>query len=126
MSEYPGIERREFFRYRHEKPVSFKVIAPAKKEMSKLNKGLSKNLSASGILFTSKLLPAISSIVVLDLDYRTSRICEEIEENACIMDDKLIGKVARIEDNDDGSYDIGVAFVKKVAGVPEDIKRFIK
>ncbi|MDD5422809.1 MAG: PilZ domain-containing protein [Candidatus Omnitrophota bacterium] len=125
MSEYPGVERREFFRYRHEKPVTYRVVTPAKTEASDMLNGMSKNLSASGILFTSKHHPAISSIVVLDLDFRTTRICEEVEERALIVNNKVIGKVARIEDNDDGSFDVGVAFVKKTDGVSDEIKRLV-
>ena len=127
-NNYAGIERREFFRYRYEKPIHYKVVNSAKDKnhASKLMNAVSKNLSASGILFASKFLPEISSILVLDLDYRTTRVCQEIEERALILNDKLLGKVVRIEETDDGFYDVGVAFVKKSDTLPKDITNLVK
>lgn len=122
--EYQGKEKREFFRYSFEKPLHYKIVNADKNKssISKLIDAVSKNLSASGILFTTSTLPEISSLLVLDLDYRTARICEEIESRALILNDKLVGKVVRIEENDDGFYNVGVAFIKKTDGLPEEIR----
>jgi len=79
-TDYAGIEKREFFRYRHEKPAAFKEISVNDKAISSLANAITKNLSVSGVLFTSKYLPRLSSIIILDVDYRTTRLCEEIEE----------------------------------------------
>lgn len=127
-NNYGGADRREFFRYRYEKPIYYKVIASGKDKSigTKLNDAISQNLSASGILFTSNYLPEISSLMIIDLDYRTTRICQEIEENALIVNDKLLGKVVRIEDNDDGKYNVGVAFIKKSDTLPNDVQNLIK
>lgn len=119
--DYPDTEKREFFRYRHEKPAHFTEIDKNEHTLSDIVDAITKNLSACGVLFTSQYPPRLSSIIILDLDYRTSRICEEIEDRALILNDKLFGKVVRIEDNDDGSYDIGVAFIRKSDGLPNDI-----
>jgi c-di-GMP-binding flagellar brake protein YcgR len=121
---YKGVERREFFRYNCDKPIQYKVIRTAEGERgaSDFIKGMSKNLSASGMMFTASFIPDISSLVTLKLDYRTTNICCEIEENALIFGDVLIGKVVRIEENDDGTYNIGVAFLKKTGEVPADLK----
>ena len=125
--EYSGSEKREFFRYRHEKPAVFKEITDSgHAAVSDLAKAVTKDLSASGMLFTSEYPPRLSSIIVLDVDYRTSRICEEIESRALILNNKLLGKVVRIEDNDNGSYDIGVAFIKKSENLPQDVLTLIK
>ena len=125
-ADYTGRERREFFRYRHEKPASFKEIAGSGNTISDLARAITKNLSASGVLFASEYPPRLSSIIVLDVDYRTSRLCEEIEERALILNNRLLGKVVRIEDNDNGSYDIGVAFIKKSDSLPQDVLTLIK
>lgn len=121
-------EKREFLRYRCDKPVSFKILLSPKDKnpASKLTSGISKNLSASGILFASGTFPEIASILALDLDYRTTNICREIEENTLIIDNKLIGKVVRIEENDDGTYNIGVAFIKKSDQIFPEIKKLLK
>ena len=125
-NDYGGKERREFFRYRHIKPAHFKEITPNDHAISDLADALTKNLSASGMLFTSKYPPRLSSIIVLDVDYRTTRICEEIEERALILNNRLLGKVVRIEDNDNGSYDIGVAFIKKSENLPQNILALVE
>lgn len=127
--EYIGKDRREFFRYRYEKPIHYSVVTSSKDLnpiASSLIKAVSKNLSASGILFSTKDLPEISSILTLNLDYRTSHVCQEIEERALIVDNKLLGKVVRIEDADDGTWDVGVAFIKKDDYVSKDLKGLIK
>lgn len=107
-------------------PKNKTATAKNKDVASRLFNAISKNLSASGILFSSDYLPKISSIIVLDVDYRTSRICEEIESRALIIDNKLLGKVVRIEDNDCGTYDIGVAFVTKSETLPKAIESLVK
>ncbi|MBU0895000.1 MAG: PilZ domain-containing protein [Candidatus Omnitrophica bacterium] len=120
--------KREFVRYSYDKPVSFKILISAKqnRSASKMVSGMSKNLSASGLLFKSDHLPEISSILELELDYRTTGICHEIEENALMINNKLIGKVVRIEEDEDGKYNIGVAFIKKNDQLPPDIEGMFK
>ena len=127
-NDYPGSDRREFFRYKHETPINFKIVGKSsdKSIASSLVGAVTRNLSASGILFTSKYLPEISSILVLDLDFRTTQICKEIEENALIVKDKVVGKVVRIEDNEDGQYSVGVAFIKKSETLPREILNLVK
>jgi len=127
-NDFAGKERREFFRYRHEGPVRFKeMLSSRNKKISlQLSAAASKNLSVSGMLVTCKCPPDLSSIIVLDIDYHTTRICEEIESSAIILNNRLLGKVVRIEDNDDGSYDVGVAFIKKSDTLPEGIEALIK
>jgi len=124
---YTGEEKRQFLRQRHEKPVRYKVlnIGRGRKGASRFMDAVSKNLSASGILFSSNDMPKISSLLVLELDYRIAQICKEIEENALIVNNKLFGKVVRIEDNGSGLYDIGVAFIKKFDDLTENIKALI-
>ena len=124
-TDYAGRERREFFRYRHEKPANFKEIS-GDNAISDLAGAITRNLSASGMLFTSEYPPRLSSIIVLDVDYRTTMLCEEIEERALILNNRLLGKVVRIEDNDNGSYDIGVAFIKKSENLPFNIMALVK
>jgi hypothetical protein len=127
-SYYKGREKREFFRYRYEKPIHFTVIKPSgsKDTLSRLFDVVSKDLSASGMLFTAPRPPELSSIIVLDLDYRATRVCQEIEERAMIVNDKLLGKVVRIEHNDDDSYDVGVAFIKQSDSLSENIKKLVR
>ena len=128
QEHYLGSEKREFFRYKHEKPVYYKNIGvPSQGDMAtKFIKAMSKNLSASGLLFTAELIPKLSSIVMIDLDYRTSQICREIESRVMMLENKLIGKVVRIEDAGEGFYDIGVAFIKKSEVIPAALKNMAR
>jgi hypothetical protein len=125
---YKGRDKREFFRYRYEKPIHYTVIktSSSKDTLSRLFDVVSRDLSASGMLFTAARPPELSSILVLDLDYRATRVCREIEESALIVNDKLLGKVVRIEHNDDDSYDVGVAFIKQSDSLSENIKNLVK
>lgn len=117
MRESTGKDKREFFRYAYSKPMKYSPlnIPKGSKFVIKLVNAMSKNLSAAGILFTTEVLkaPVIASLLVLDLDYRTASICKEIEGRALILENKLIGRVVRIEDNGDDTLGIGVAFVTK-------------
>jgi hypothetical protein len=53
------------------------------------------------------------------------RVCREIEENALIVKNKLVGKVVRIEESADGLYGVGVAFIKRLARLPKDLENLI-
>ena len=110
-------EKREFLRIDYNKPLAYRIISKSEDKdlASKFMIAVSKNLSASGILFISNVakIPEIASLVVLDLDYRTAGVCQEIEDKALILDNKIIGRVVRIEDNEDDTCEIGVAFVKR-------------
>lgn len=127
MSNGQFKEKREFFRFTCEKPVQFKELSASKKKgsASKFLKSVSKNLSVSGILFTSTEAPKIKSVVALKLDYRTTNICHEIEEHALIVDNTIVGRVVRIDANDDGTFDVGVAFLKRSGKVPDEIKDLV-
>jgi hypothetical protein len=121
-------EKRKFFRYHYEKPVKYSIVSlPGNKNMSpRICAATSRNVSVSGILFTSEYMPELSSIVALDLDYRTSNICREIENRVAMVGDKVLGKVVRLEDNEDNSYNVGVAFITKSDNVPDGIEGLVK
>jgi hypothetical protein len=122
-------EKREFLRCDFRKPLMYKIISNPKSDdfTSKLMTAVSKNLSAAGILFVTNVtkVPEIASLIVLDVDYRTANICQEIEEQALILNDKFVGRVVRIEDNEDNTCGIGVAFVKKSDPIIKDIENLI-
>ena len=121
-------DKRDFFRCSCDKPITFRVLLSSKRGSSipEIVSGISQNLSASGILFKSAVLPEISSILELNLDYRTTGVCQEIEKNAMTIGNKLIGKVVRIEETEDGEYNVGVAFIKKSERLPPGIKDILK
>jgi hypothetical protein len=127
QEQYPGKEKREFFRYKYDKPVYYQNITPSLGGAAgKYIKAASKNLSASGLLFTTELVPELSGIVMIKLDYRTSQICREIESKVFMIDHRIVGKVVRIEDAGNGFYDVGIAFIKKSKSIPAQLMSLVK
>lgn len=49
-----------------------------------------------------------------------------MEDEALIMNNKLLGEVVRVEECKDHSIDVGVAFVKKSRELSEDIKTVVE
>jgi hypothetical protein len=127
MSELnPVKDRREFLRYNFEKPLKYSMLDMLKDRQfsAEFITALTNNLSASGIFFTTKSekLPNISSLLIMDVDYRMANICKEIEEQALILNNKLVGRVIRIEDNEDGTYGIGVAFITNSTPLSRELR----
>ncbi len=109
--------RREFFRLKFAAPLRFKSYAPKNKavkiadEKSSASGGVAQNISQSGILFqTTENPPQLSSILWMNLDFRTLKICQEIEGRALVLKDGLLGRVVRVEEGN-SNYDIGVCFL---------------
>ncbi len=107
--------RREFFRLKFNTPVEFKSYSPKtdKKPAFTPVQGTTQNVSQSGILFqTGMNPPQLSSILWMNVDLRTLKICQEIESRAIVFQSGVLGRVVRVEeDPKDGSYDIGVCFL---------------
>ena len=112
-------ERREFFRLNFTAPVRFKtceVKTAEEKSSVDLFEGNSQNISQTGILFqTENKPPQLSSILWMDLDLRTLKICQEIESKALVFNNGVLGKVVRVEEGSskDAIYNVGVCFLRK-------------
>ena len=107
-------ERREFFRINFSTPLNFKSYSRIPSESPKETKATSQNISQSGILFqTESNPPQLSSIVWMNLDIRTLSICKEIEKRALILNNGLVGRVVRVEEDakNNNRYDVGVCFL---------------
>ena len=106
-------EKREFFRLNYKAAVQFKPVNTAGGESAH---GNTLNISQNGILFqTEEMPPNLSSIVWMNLDLRTVKICQEIEAKALILNNGILGKVVRVEEDadKDNAYDVGVCFLRK-------------
>src|SRR5262245_32506341 len=103
------VERREFFRLNFKSPLKFKTYAERPVTAN------SRNISQSGILFQTEEAPKLSSLLWLSLDMRTLKICQEIESRALVLNNGLVGKVVRVEEDpgNHNSYDVGVCFLGK-------------
>lgn len=117
-------EKREFLRIDYEAPLNFKVLSgeklAAKTDIS------ARNVSASGLLFrtsTESSIPALSSIIWVELDQKMMNICAEIEEDLVMSKNGVYGRVVRISEGEPGqSYDIGVCFLRKSEMTEEEIQ----
>lgn len=117
----PYEERREFFRIDFRHPVKFRQF---REPHDGLRLGTVENISPSGILFKSRILPPLSTLLWMDLDFRTLKICSEIETRALKAEQGLLGKVVRVEEDDEerGVFNIGVCFLTKESNI-ESVER---
>jgi hypothetical protein len=108
---FPEIERRKFTRLDFATPFAFKVCS--KETISRLLKGYIANISESGILCNIKEKVNKDDILWLSFDRATLNFCESLEKNSLIYQGGIVGKVVRVEDKADGSYDTGLQFITR-------------
>ncbi len=109
-SSKPSPDRREYFRLDFRHPVKFRMIEEEGSDAVRL--GTTANVSETGVLFASSIMPKISSILWMDMDLRTLKICKEIEKRAVVYQKGLLGRVVRLEEDPiEGRYNVGVCFV---------------
>jgi len=129
-SIYAGQEKRQFLRYDYDQPIRFSNVNTKTQEsrFSQIMEAMTRNVSRSGILFITNVgkTPTISSLLMMELDYRAANICKEIEDRALTVDNKFIGRVVRIDDNEDGTCGVGVVFVKKTDPITTEIENLFK
>lgn len=116
-------ERREFFRLPVRTSLEFKAYGEKKSH------GTARNVSQSGILFqTDQEPPQLSSILWLNLDVRTLKICQEIESRALIHNNGILGKVVRVEEDADNgnAYDVGVCFLRKDQQASAEVQELLR
>ncbi|RKY42588.1 MAG: hypothetical protein DRP85_02320 [Candidatus Makaraimicrobium thalassicum] len=110
-----GEEKREFLRMDYETPLNFRVLSGDK--LTAKSDVFSRNISACGLLFRTSRessIPALSSIVWIELDQKMMNICAEIEADLIIHKSGVFGRVVRIAEGEPGkSYDIGICFLRK-------------
>lgn len=114
--------RREFFRLNFNSPVRFRAF-PSDPDAAE---AVTRNISSSGVLFQSPQALPVSSIVWMNVDLRTLRICQEIEERAIIVQEGILGRVVRVEEDgakDSVGYDVGVRFLTQDERDAEDVRR---
>lgn len=121
--------KREFFRINVETPLEFVNFTSRGQEHQKtaLMEGVSKNISQSGLLFhTEAKPPKISSILWMNLDIRTLKICQEIEDRALLFNDGLVGRVVRVEEDVlNNIYNVGVCFLTQDQKNNRDIQKLL-
>lgn len=110
-AQYQGPERRKFLRLEYNKPLDYKICK--KETLSKLLQGYTSDISASGLLCNIKEEVKTGDIIWLSFDRATLHICEELEKNCLIYQNGIIGKIARVHQKTNGTFDIGVKFLTR-------------
>ncbi|MEW6170623.1 MAG: PilZ domain-containing protein [Candidatus Omnitrophota bacterium] len=105
------LERREFERLEFVTPLTYKVCK--EETLSRLLQGYISNISQAGLLCNMKDKVEINNILWLCFDRGILHICEELERRGLIYQRGVIGKVVRIENREDGSYNVGVKFITR-------------
>jgi len=111
QNDYKGPERRQFLRLGYVTPLAYKVCK--EETIHKLLQGYTSNISPAGLLCNIKEKVKKDDILWLSFDRETLSICQEIEKRSFIYQNGVIGKVARVEQKDDNTYDTGVQFITR-------------
>ena len=122
MHNYEGIEKREFIRVRYDASIRVKVFTEDK--LNQIDACYAKNISAGGILFESKEILDVGTLLVLNLDISTLSNVIEMDDSIVQVKDKIVARVVRIEEFDN-KYDIGVCFLRKESRHERKITKII-
>jgi hypothetical protein len=106
-----GMERRSFVRLEFSAPLGYKVCK--QETVSRLLNGYTSNVSIAGLLCRLTEKVNIDDILWLCFDRATLAICAELEKNAFIYQNGVIGKVVRIDPEETGDYQVGVRFITR-------------
>jgi len=108
---YEGPERRNFIRLNYKAPITYKVCR--EETINKLMEGYTADISRSGLFCNLKNRVNKDDILWLSFDKGTLSIFEEIERRSLIYQNGIIGKVVRIEEKGDTTYDVGIQFITR-------------
>jgi len=115
---YNGLERREFARLPYSRPLAYKVCK--QETLSKLLQGYTVNVSQAGLLCNIKDKVSLEDILWLSFDKSILIFCSEMERKSLIYQNGVIGKVARVAQNENQTYDIGIKFITRVESESEE------
>ena len=109
--EYQGREKRNFMRLEHISPLAYKVCR--EETINKLLQGYTADISQSGLLCNIKDRVNEDDILWLSFDKDTLNIFGEIEKRSLVYQNGIIGKVVRIEQRNDDTYNVGIQFITR-------------
>jgi hypothetical protein len=116
---YNGREKRESMRIDFCKPLAYKVCK--QETLTKIFEGYTVNVSDTGLLCTIQDKVNLTDIMWLSFDKNVLTACEEIEHHSLIYQNGVIGQVVRIDDKDNGNFDVGVKFLTREERKPVEL-----
>jgi len=111
QSDYSGVERRQTLRIDYAVPLDYKICKT--ETISKLLEGYTSNVSPAGLLCNLKDKVEEDNILWLLFDRETLDFCSQIEKRSLIYQKGIVGKVIRVQDGQNGTYDVGIRFVTR-------------
>ena len=109
--DFTGTDRREFMRLDCSSPLAYKVCK--QETLTKLLEGYTVNVSQAGLLCTLNDKVKLEDVLWLSFDKSVLFTCEQIEKRSLIYQSGVIGRVVRIDDRDNGTFDVGVRFLTR-------------
>jgi len=117
---YSGSEKREYARLPFSKPLAYKVCK--QETLSKLLEGYTVNISTAGLLCNINDRVDLEDILWLSFDKSVLIICSEMERKSLIYQNGVIGKVMRIDEGENQTYDVGIKFITRVENDSPEIR----
>ena len=108
---YSGSDRREYARLAFSKPLAYKVCK--QETLSKLLEGYTVDISPAGLLCNINDKVNLEDVLWLSFDKSVLIICSEMERKSLIYQNGVIGKVMRIDESENQTYDVGVKFITR-------------
>ncbi len=118
-------EKREFPRQEFFTPLAYKVCKT--ETLTKLFEGYTINVSQSGVFCNLKNRVKIEDVVWLSFNKSVLVFCEDLERHGFFYQNGVIGKVVRVNDNVNGTFDVGVNFItREEKNITNRIPEFLK
>ena len=111
LNDYEGMERRQAERVDYVVPLSYKVCK--EETISKLLEGYTSNVSPQGLLCNIKDRVNPDSVLWLMFDRDTLDFCSRLEKSSLVYQKGILGKVIRVQDGRNGTYDVGIRFITR-------------
>ncbi|MDD4909050.1 MAG: PilZ domain-containing protein [Candidatus Omnitrophica bacterium] len=111
LGGYDGVERRREARVDYVVPLFYKVCK--EETISKLLEGYTSNVSSQGLLCSIKDRVNQDSVLWLMFDRDTLDFCAQIEKSSIVYQKGIVGKVVRVQDAQDGTYEVGIRFITR-------------
>jgi len=109
--EYKGPEKREFLRLEYKVPLAYKICR--QETIDKLLQGYTADISPSGLLCNIKDRVNKDDILWLSFDKGTLGVFELLEKRSLIYQNGIIGKVVRIEQKNNNTFNVGIKFITR-------------
>jgi len=92
-------------------PLAYKICN--QETLSKLFKGYTINVSESGLLCNIRDQVKLEDILWLSFNKSVLEFCAEMDRHSFFYQNGIIGKVVRIDDKHDGTFNVGIHFITR-------------